>query len=427
MQFEMRKIHRWVSIFAAIFLFVVAATGVILQVQKLTGDEEEEAGETFSGTFTTSTAKDAFAAMLARTLDAARVAAPNERIASVELRLAGNTPEGVVTMPGEPGRRIIVNAQSSKVISDEAYERESLFLRIHSGEILGEPGVVMGILWGLGLVILSVTGLIVYLNMYTKRRAARDKGQVLWLLALLSAPAIFHASSARAGAPFLTDDPGFVAQGWEVRPQASYESNVNGIIETGALDLNYTIVPTFKLNMTLAEKRIDPVGGPSESGFADTDVKFKWRFLEEDASGWQPAMSIAPNVTFPTASNRDGLGDGVWRYRLPVQIGKTFGDYYTFGEFGYQWATSNSISDQVIYGVAVQRPLTPALTVGIELNGSAPPDSWRDYGLTANIGAAYAINDHVQLLGSIGRTVRDTDRGGPETLAQIFLQFNFGS
>lgn len=427
MQFEMRKIHRWASVTVALFLFVVAASGVILQVQKLTGDEEEEAEESFSGTVTTSTANDAFAAMLARTLDAARVAAPNEPIASVELRLAGDAPEGVVTLPGEPGRRIIVNAQSGKVTSDEAYERESLFLRIHSGEILGEPGVVMGILWGLGLVILSATGIIVYLNMYVKRRAARGKGKIFWLLALMSAPLIFHGNDARAGAPFLTDDPGFVAQGWEVRPQASYEGNVNGIIETGALDLNYTIVPTFKLNLTLAEKRIDPVGGPSVSGFADTDFKFKWRFLEEDPNGWRPAMSIAPNVTFPTASSRDGLGDGVWRYRLPVQIGKTFGDYYTFGEFGYQWAASSSASDQVVYGVAVQRALTPALTVGIELNGSAPPESWRDYGLTANLGAAYVINDHVQLLGSIGRTVRDTDRGGPETLAQIFLQFNFGS
>ena len=427
MQFEMRKIHRWVSVFAAIFLFVVAATGVILQVQKLTGDEKEESEKSFTGIVTTSTANDAFAAMLARTLDAARVAAPKEPIASVELRLSGDTPEGVVTMPGDPGRRIIVNAQSGTVTSDEAYERESFFLRIHSGEILGEPGVVMGILWGLGLVILSVTGLIVYLNMYAKRRAARDKGQVFWLLALLSAPAIFHAGSARAGAPFLTDDPGFVAQGWEIRPQASYEDNVNGIIETGALDLNYTIVPTLKLNLTLAEKRIDPVGGPSISGFTDTDFKFKWRFLEEDPNGWRPAMSIAPNVTFPTASSRDGLGDGVWRYKFPVQIGKTLGNYYTFSEFGYQWAASSRASDQVIYGVAVQRPWTPALTVGIELNGSAPSDSLRDYGLIANFGAAYVINDHVQLLGSVGRTVRDTDRGGPETLAQIFLQFNFGS
>ena len=424
MQFEMRKIHRWVSVIAALFLFVVAATGVILQIQKITGEEDDAQGSPASS-FTTSTGNDDFTAMLARTLDAVRVAAPNVSVASVELRLAGDAPEGVVTMPGEPGRRIIVNAQSGKVVSDEAYERESLFLRIHSGEILGEPGVVMGLLWGLGLVILSATGLIVYLNMYAKRRAARGKGRVFWLLVLLSLPMIFHADAAHAGAPFLTDDPGFVAQGWEVRPQANFEDNVNGTIETGALDLNYTIVPTFKLNLTLAEKRIDPTVGPSASGFADTDFKFKWRFLEEDPNGWLPAMSIAPNVTLPTASSRNGLGDGVWRYRLPVQIGKTFGDYYAFGEFGYQWAASKSASDQVVYGVAVQRSLTPAFTLGIELNGSAPADSWRDFGLTANLGAAYVINDHVQLLGSIGRTVRDTDRGGPETLAQIFLQFNF--
>ncbi|NOT39508.1 MAG: PepSY domain-containing protein [Alphaproteobacteria bacterium] len=423
----MRRIHRWAGVTVALFLFVVAVSGVILQVQKLAGDEGEREEQSVRGSVSTSTANDAFAAMLSRSLDAVRAAAPNEPIVSVELRLAGDTTQVLVTMPGEPGRRITVNAQSGKVTSDEAYERESIFLRIHSGEILGEPGVVIGLLWGLGLVILSATGIIVYLNMYAKRRAVRGKGRVFWVLGFLSAASIFREDPARAGAPFLTDDPGFVAQGWEVRPQASFEDNVNGTIETGALDLNYTIVPTFKLNLTLAEKRIEPVGGASESGFADTDFKFKWRFLEEDSSGWQPAMSIAPNVTFPTAGRRDGLGDGVWRYKVPVQIGKTFGDYYTFGEFGYQWAASTIASDQLIYGLAAQRALTPSLTIGIELNGSAPSDSLRDYGLVANFGAAYVIDDHVQLLGSIGRTVRDRDRGGPETLAQIFLQFNFGS
>ena len=65
-------------------------------------------------------------------------------------------------------------------MSDEEYERESLFLRIHSGEILGEPGVVLGVLWGLALVTLSITGGLVYLNMHGKRRKAQGKGKVFW-------------------------------------------------------------------------------------------------------------------------------------------------------------------------------------------------------------------------------------------------------
>ena len=426
MQFEMRKIHRWVAVTVSILLLIVAITGVVLQVQKLTNGGEEEDVESFRGAFSTATTNNAYAVLLERTVNAARTAAQGAPVASIELRLSGDIPEGVVTMPGEPGRRIIINAQTGKVTSDEEYERESLFLRIHSGEILGEPGVVLGVLWGLGLTALSLTGIWMYLVMYAKRRAARGKGQVFWL-ALLLLPMMLKSNTARAGAPFLTDDPGFVAQGWEIRPQSSYEDNVNGTVTNGALDLNYTIVPTFKVNLTIGEKWIDPVGAPSVHGVADTDFKFKWRFLEEDQNGWMPAMSVAPNVTFPTASSRRGLGDGAWRYRLPMQFGKTFGDYYTFAELGYQWAASNSASDQAVYGIAIQRALASDLTIGIELNGSAPTEAWGDYGVITNVGVSYVISDHVQLLGSIGRTLRDTDHGGPEFLGQIFLQFNFGS
>ncbi len=134
-------------------------------------------------------------------------------------------------------------------------------------------------------------------------------------------------------------------------------------------------------------------------------------------------MSIAPTITFPTASTNNGLGDGIWRYRLPAQIGKTLGDYYVFAEFGYQWAAGGAAAH--IFGMAVQTIVAPELLVGVELYSTTPTNSWSDYGPIANVGVTYVLSDHVRLLGSLGRTVRDTDRGGPEVLAQIFLQFNF--
>ncbi len=46
-------------------------------------------------------------------------------------------------------------------------------------------------------------------------------------------------------------------------------------------------------------------------------------------------------------------------------------------------------------------------------------------GLLVNVEVTYRLDDHVHLLGSLGRTVRDINRGGPEALAQVFLQLNF--
>ncbi len=118
-----------------------------------------------------------------------------------------------------------------------------------------------------------------------RSRQIRDWREILRLLTLLFLALVSSSNAARAGAPFLTDDPGFAPQGWEIRPQASYEHNVNGAISIEAVDINYAIVPTFKLDLTPAIKQVHPNGAGSANGVADTDFKFKWRFLEDDPSG----------------------------------------------------------------------------------------------------------------------------------------------
>ena len=86
----------------------------------------------------------------------------------------------VPPLPGDPLREIVVDARSGQVVSDERHEAESLILRIHSGEILGEPGVVLGVLWGLALVVLLVSGGWVYLDMYRRRLKGSGKRGLFW-------------------------------------------------------------------------------------------------------------------------------------------------------------------------------------------------------------------------------------------------------
>ncbi len=177
----MRKYHRWVSAVAAIFLLFVSVTGVILQVQRLTGEDgDADAGERATSALTTAMPTPVYAALISRTLDAARPRAPNAPIASVVLRGEGNAIQGVVQFPGDPLREIVVDARSGRIMSDERHEAESIIRRIHSGEILGEPGVVLGILWGLALIVLLVTGAWVYLDMYRRRLTASDKRGLFW-------------------------------------------------------------------------------------------------------------------------------------------------------------------------------------------------------------------------------------------------------
>ena len=173
----MRQIHRWISLVAGLFLLIVATTGVVLQVQRLTGENEGKDREARSGI---AMPFNAYGPMLAKTLEVAHARAPDRPIASIELQLAGDEPKGVVTFPGEPGRQITVDPRNGRLLKDEEHEAESLILRIHSGEILGEPGVVLGVFWGSALVLLSITGFIVYLELYRRRRKASGKKGLFW-------------------------------------------------------------------------------------------------------------------------------------------------------------------------------------------------------------------------------------------------------
>ena len=176
----MRQYHRWVSIFAAVFLLIVSVTGVILQVQKLTGDDADAADHAVippvAGGLTTAMPPAQYAVLLGRTLEAARARAPNTPVTSISIKMEGSVMQGLVALPGDPPRQLVVDARSGRVLSDEHAEHDSLIMRIHSGAILGEPGVVLGILWGSALAVLSVTGGWVYVDMYRRRRKAAKRG-----------------------------------------------------------------------------------------------------------------------------------------------------------------------------------------------------------------------------------------------------------
>lgn len=134
------------------------------------------------------------------------------------------------------------------------------------------------------------------------------------------------------------------------------------------------------------------------------------------------ALSVAPNITFPTGDKGRGLGDGQYKFRLPVQVGKTFGKFYAYGELGYQWSLSGGGDNQLVYGAALQYQLTDKLNVGAELNGSSILSIIDDYNLIANVGASYALDEHWQLQGSVGTSLTDTS---PDILLQVFVQWNF--
>ena len=423
----MRKIHRWLGVPAAIFLLLASFTGVWLECVKFFGAEESERERIRE--LTSSVTAQSVGAEFGASFDKARAAAAAragaQPLDKMVWQLKGDAP--TITFFFGPngqqaGRRIAVHARTGEVLGVEDYAEDSLILRLHSGEAFGDGGMVLGMVWGTLLFALTVTGIIIYFRMKprTPRTGIR---KVFWAFA--GALILASGESANADSPFFTDDPLF-SPGWEIKLGMVAEHNASGDAFAGPiLDLNYAIVPTVRLNLTLAGVGLDPDNGPSVYGFGTTDFKVKWRFLEEDPQGWCPAMSISPRVTIPTASTDRGLSDGFWRAQLPIEFGKTTGDWYHFAEAGYSWAFDDSASDAAFGGIGTLYNFNKHFAVGTELYAIVPLDDSQNYTFLTTLGAIYTFNANWSLKASISESLRDDSQPGPRPVGQFYIVWNF--
>ncbi len=199
----MRKLHRWISPFAALFLLSVAVTGTVLQFQKLLGGEEAEKEKLAAATsaYTLTTSLVDLPAALTRAQAAVRGKLGEDApLDGVDVRLKGEHLSLVLHTAGKERWNFTVNAATGQVEAQSKDEGESFIRRLHSGEVFGDAGVVLGILWGLALVVLTVTGVVLYWQMWRTRRRAR--GATAANAALVVALAALSFGNARADLPF---------------------------------------------------------------------------------------------------------------------------------------------------------------------------------------------------------------------------------
>ena len=128
----MRKWHRWLSVFFGVFLFWIAATGLLSQAADLWPSAEPTAAE----------------------------------------QLAAAPPAGFVCPEGWRCRPPEAAAGFASL--------KGLFHHLHSGEEFGLPGVIISILSGLALAFFSLSGLWMYIRMWASRRSKRLSGGMFW-------------------------------------------------------------------------------------------------------------------------------------------------------------------------------------------------------------------------------------------------------
>ncbi len=173
-----RKIHRWLSVVGILFFISVAATGIWLQIEAIFG-EDESAREAMaeivsSAALSTPLPSNTVSLDKARTTILARYG--NRPVAAVDWVIKAPVPAFVFHLDGAEPVKVTVNAATAAIITSEP-DGEDWVMRLHTGEILGDGGKFLGLAWGLALITMSITGIILYLKMLRARRT-RSAGKV---------------------------------------------------------------------------------------------------------------------------------------------------------------------------------------------------------------------------------------------------------
>ncbi len=152
-----------------ILLVVVAISGLVLQIQGFL-DNDEQAKEQLAEMKSSVTVEDlrtkinleaALAALTSRT--------GNVHLKKLELDFRSE-PSTLIFFTEEPSpREIRMETQNYKIILEKEAGDNNFWIKLHSGEIVGDAGRVLGISGGLVLLFLTVSGCWIYFQMYRRR------------------------------------------------------------------------------------------------------------------------------------------------------------------------------------------------------------------------------------------------------------------
>ena len=179
-----RKWHRWIGFPAALFLLFASITGFLLAFTEFFGADEavREATRNLVSPVTLASPVTSATEPLAKAIMRAGSISANAPIDKVEMQFKGDQPT-VTIFTGKPNggedRKLVFDARTGALITNENYADKPFLNRLHSGEVFGDGGLVGAMFWALSLAILTISGLIVYYTMRGKRQLKGIK-KVFW-------------------------------------------------------------------------------------------------------------------------------------------------------------------------------------------------------------------------------------------------------
>ncbi len=215
-------------------------------------------------------------------------------------------------------------------------------------------------------------------------------------LFILSIQVLFfhHAFAAR---PLATDDAGTVEKG-----QFQLELGFDGTRQDNhdrefnpSMTLSYGLLERMDLGIGSGYLFLHPKEGEKESGLNDTEVKLKYRLMDE--KDWRPALAVTGTIKIPTASKSKGLGSGQTDFGINTIVTKNLGKRFALHlNLGYTFIGEDKVDNELNCSLGGQFILTDKWALVGEIVGANNLNGRKgDDPLSGLIGAYYLITNKI--------------------------------
>ena len=171
-----RSLHRWIALPIAIFLLWIGATGVILQIDKLSHRGEHHRDGAAARDEAGPPPDAQVGAAVAQALAAARRTDPALAVRVVTVNLSGPL---TVSVANRPRGGTHVDYDAATGTAREVTEQpsfDSFIMDLHSGAAIGKAGNALGLIAGAALVGLAISGFILWFQLWRRRAQAGRRG-----------------------------------------------------------------------------------------------------------------------------------------------------------------------------------------------------------------------------------------------------------
>jgi hypothetical protein len=205
------------------------------------------------------------------------------------------------------------------------------------------------------------------------------------------------SSLVLAARPLTTDDAGTVEKGkFQVETGFDFTRQDNHDREISpSLTVSYGLLEKMDGGIGSGYLFVRPKEGENENGFGDTELKLKYRLLDE--RGWMPSFAVTGNLKIPTASESKGLGSGKTDFGINTLVTKNLSKRWVFHlNLGYTFIGEHGVNNEFNYSAAAQFILSDKWALVGEIVGVNNFNGRKgDDPISGLLGTYYLISDSI--------------------------------